>query len=135
MIMVNALVCGLIAMPATAREEVHVPSPPFHEVPSPAAPGSGEPFLYATPAGAVYLSWVEPFGDGHRLRFAVWHEDGWNSPRTIARGANWFVNWADVPSVIATDDGRMAAHWLQKSGPDTYAYDVRVAQSFDGGKT
>jgi hypothetical protein len=33
------------------------------------------------------------------------------------------------------DDGALAAHWLQKSGPETYAYDVRVAYSKDEGKT
>jgi len=134
-ILVTALVCGLVTATATASEVVHLPSPPFREVPSPAAAGAVGPFMHATPAGQVFLSWVEPAGDGHRLRFATLRGDEWSEPRTVAQGADWFVNWADVPSVIATDDGRMAAHWLEKSGPDTYAYDVRVAQSFDGGAT
>ena len=29
----------------------------------------------------------------------------------------------------------IVAHWLQKSGPDTYAYDVRLSYSKDDGKT
>jgi hypothetical protein len=33
------------------------------------------------------------------------------------------------------DDGTLAAHWLQKSGIGTYAYDVRLSYSKDDGKT
>ncbi|MGH9939862.1 MAG: sialidase family protein, partial [Blastocatellia bacterium] len=50
-------------------------------------------------------------------------------------GANWFVNWADFPSMIALPDGSLAAHWLVKSGTGTYAYDVNISRSFDGGKS
>jgi hypothetical protein len=54
-------------------------------------------------------------------------------PRTVAEGDNWFVNWADIPSMAALEDGTLAAHWLEKSGGETYAYDVRLALSDDGG--
>ena len=50
-------------------------------------------------------------------------------------GYDWFVNWADVPSVVRLANGTLAGHWLQKSGADTYAYDVRLAYSHDDGKT
>lgn len=33
------------------------------------------------------------------------------------------------------EDGTLVAHWLQKSGPDTYAYDVRLSHSRDDGKS
>jgi hypothetical protein len=55
--------------------------------------------------------------------------------RTVASGRDWFVNWADVPSVLRLGDGSLYGHWLQKSGPDTYAYDVRLARSTDDGRT
>jgi hypothetical protein len=32
-------------------------------------------------------------------------------------------------------NGTLVAHWLQKSAPDTYAYDVRMSRSSDNGKT
>ncbi len=35
----------------------------------------------------------------------------------------------------ALADGSLAAHWLQKSGPGTYAYDVKLSFSKDGGRT
>jgi hypothetical protein len=102
----------------------------------PAAPGSGEPNLTAGPDGRVYLSWIEPAADSsHALRFSVLEGDRWSAPRTVASGRDWFVNWADFPSMAVLPGNRLAAHWLQKSGRSTYAYDVRVAISPDGGVT
>ena len=40
-----------------------------------------------------------------------------------------------MPSVVRLADGSLYGHWLQKSGPDTYAYDVRLARSMDDGQT
>jgi hypothetical protein len=130
------MVTAVVAGPTWAREDVDLVSTHFREVASPAASGACAPFLFAAPGGLVTLSWVEPAGAGrHRLRFAAWRNGAWGEVRTAAEGDDWFVNWADVPSVVAAGDGRMAAHWLVKSGRGTYAYDVRVAQSFDGGAT
>lgn len=103
---------------------------------SPAGPGSGEPSLYTTADGRVHMSWIEPDGAGHALRFATLGADGWTSPRTIADSATFFVNWADFPSIIELADGALAAHWLQKRpGADSpYAYDVLISLSADGGE-
>jgi Neuraminidase (sialidase) len=79
---------------------------------------------------------VEQIGDKrHALRTAARDVSGWAEARTVAQGENWFVNWADFPSVIALRDGSLAAHWLVKSGTGTYAYNVNIARSKDGGKT
>jgi hypothetical protein len=103
---------------------------------SPARAGSAEPNLHAAPDGRLFLSWIEQAGDRrHALRFAVRKAGRWSAPATIAEGDNWFVNWADFPSIIALADGTIAAHWLVKSAKDTYAYDVHVARSTDGGKS
>ncbi|MEO6238245.1 MAG: exo-alpha-sialidase, partial [Vicinamibacterales bacterium] len=67
---------------------------------------------------------MEKSGDRATLRFAEQTTGGWSAARDVASGSDWFVNWADVPSVVRLDDGTLAAHWLQKSGADTYAYDV-----------
>ncbi len=100
----------------------------------PAAADSGQPQLSVSPRG-VLLSWVERAGAKATLRFAERTTSGWMSARTVASGANWFVNWADVPSVLRLADGTLVAHWLQKSGSDTYAYDVRLSRSSDDGRT
>jgi hypothetical protein len=106
------------------------------ELPSPAGTGSGQPNLAVSPDGRVYLSWIERLGEGQfSLQFATLEKEGWSTPRVIAEGSNWFVNWADFPSMVAMPDGSLAAHWLVKSAPGTYEYDVMISRSFDGGKT
>ncbi|HET9315567.1 MAG TPA: sialidase family protein [Vicinamibacteria bacterium] len=87
--------------------------------------------------GRVLLSWIEPAGDQrHALRYASRTAGGeWSAARTIAEGTNWFVNWADVPSMAALPNGTLFAHWLARSGRGTYAYDVRVSISRDQGRT
>lgn len=103
---------------------------------SPALGDSREPDLTATADGGVILSWVERLNEKrYALRMAARSQGAWSEPRTVAEGENWFVNWADFPSVIALNDGSLAAHWLVKSGAGTYAYDVNIALSKDAGKT
>jgi hypothetical protein len=114
------------------------PSPlSMRELACPAAPGSGEPNLTSTADGQVVLSWIERKPEKrHALRYALRTKGGgWGDARTISEGADWFVNWADFPSMAALPDGTLFAHWLAKSGAGTYAYDVRVATSRDGGKS
>jgi quercetin dioxygenase-like cupin family protein len=101
---------------------------------SPASAGSAQPQLTATDDG-VTLSWIEERGRTSSLKFAELSGDRWSAPRAASSGTDWFVNWADVPSVIRLPDGTLAAHWLQKSGSDTYAYDVRLSFSRDDGKS
>jgi hypothetical protein len=112
------------------------PQSPVTELPSPAGAGSAQPNLAVEPDGRVYLSWIEPLDEGrHALRFATLDGDRWSTPETVAEGANWFVNWADFPSLIVLPDGSMAAHWLGRTGAGTYAYEVKIAHSFDDGET
>ena len=106
----------------------------IRDVPSPALAESAQPQLSAA-NGAAILSWIERQGQTAALKFAERTAAGWSEARVVASGTDWFVNWADVPSVIRLDDGTLAAHWLQKSGPGTYAYDVRLAFSADRGRT
>ncbi|RMG46335.1 MAG: exo-alpha-sialidase [Acidobacteria bacterium] len=61
--------------------------------------------------------------------------DAWSAPRTIAEGEDWFVNWADFPSLAVGEDGRLIAHWLVRTGGQPYAYGVVVSHSTDGGRT
>ena len=86
------------------------------ELPSPAQDGSVAPNLFATADGRVLLSWIDRLPDGrHALRFSVRKRNRWSAPRLIAEGADWFVNWADFPSIVALPDGTLAAHWLVRS--------------------
>lgn len=108
----------------------------IRETAAPTQADSREPELNATHDGRIILSWVEKIGEKrYALRAAIRDSKGWSEAQTVAQGENWFVNWADFPSVIALKDGSLAAHWLVKSGTGTYAYNVNIARSSDGGKT
>ena len=103
-------------------------------VESPAGADSAQPQLTVSTRG-VLLSWIERAGPTATLKFAERTSSGWSEPVKVASGDDWFVNWADVPSVIRLDDGTLVAHWLQRSGSERYAYDVRLAHSGDDGRT
>ena len=108
----------------------------IRESESPTNGDSREPELNATHDGRIILSWVEKVDEKrYALRAAMRDSKGWSKPNTVAQGDNWFVNWADFPSAIALGDGSLAAHWLVKSGKSTYAYNVNIARSNDGGNT
>src|SRR5690606_26704838 len=117
---------------APTPEHVAVVVTPW-DLPSP--DGASQPDLVAAPDGSLLLSWIEPDGDGHALRFARYRDDAWSAPQAIARGDDWFVNWADTPHIAATADGALWAHWLRKSGAAKYAYDIVLARSADDGAT
>jgi hypothetical protein len=103
-------------------------------LPSPAGPNTAQPQL-STSADGVLLSWIERSGPRATLNFSELTRNTWSPARAVASGTDWFVNWADVPSVIKLSDGTLAAHWLQKNGPEAEAYDVRLSYSKDAGRT
>jgi hypothetical protein len=106
---------------------------------APAAVGARYPNLAVSPDGrTIVMSWLEPGRSGGEfaLRFAQWHDDQrWGAAVTVAASKDWFVNWADFPSVVPADDERWTAHWLQQKRGDVYAYDAMVTLSTDAGRT
>ena len=153
-LLVSAILALLLS--ACERSPVAAPAPAAttpaaeyvpHDWPLPATAAAAQPDLVASADGRLLLSWIEPQGDGHALRFAVFTpaaaaavstgapDAGWSPATTIATGTDWFVNWADTPHLAVTDDGALWAHWLQKSAAATYAYDVALVRSGDGGRT
>jgi hypothetical protein len=96
---------------------------------------SGQPNLTVAKDGTAYLSWLEAVDDTtYSLRFSRYKEDAWTQPKEIARSAEWFVNWADFPSIAVTPAGDLFAHWLQMSATGTYDYDIHISSSTDGGE-
>ena len=110
----------------------------------PCSPHSMAPALATTSSGAV-LTWMEPAlvgpnatsDDVWRLRISEFNatNNTWSTAKTITQRRNFFVNWADTPQVAVSGDGSFISTWLQKSGGDTYAYDIGVARSTDSGDT
>lgn len=107
-------------------------------IPSPTGAGAAEPFVGSVPDGSMTLSWLERAADSSvALKLSTLSADGatWSTPTEIVRRTDLFVNWADFPSVVPLGEGRLLAHWLQRSGDGRYAYDVHLSESRDGGAT
>jgi len=119
-----------------AQTATSVPATSFaaSDWPLPTPDGAAQSDLIVAPDGRLLLSWIEPSGDDHALKFASF-DSAWSAPAGIGSGSDWFVNWADTPHLAATADGALWAHWLQKSAAATYAYDVALVRSADAGAT
>ncbi len=112
------------------------PPPHLTDIPVPCKAG-GEPRLFIANDGTALLSWVEYLDDTtDALVFSHLESGQWSEPHTVATGSNWFVNWADFPSIATFLDNpqAMAAHWLQMSADGTYDYDIRVSISTNHGR-
>lgn len=135
------LVVLILLLPSAAlllfKQSIRVPArPAVIPVASPAGRNARLPRLNLSDSRMVRLSWVEPKAEGgHSLRFSKLTKDGWEAPRDIASGDNWFVNWADFPSLSAASERLLAAHWLERAGSGAYAYDIHLSVSTDGGRT
>ncbi|NNF36090.1 MAG: exo-alpha-sialidase [Saprospiraceae bacterium] len=91
----------------------------------------GEPNLYTNKEGEVFISWVEYTNDTTDvLYYSKLDENSWTDPVQVSQGNDWFVNWADFPSISSFDKSKhLVAHWLRKSDSGTYDYDINVAIS------
>ncbi len=133
-VVVVAAAAATVWGPRVSADAEQAQAPAVQALASPAGARSEAPQLTVSSRG-VLLSWIEREGTTASLKFAERTAAGWSAVRTVASGDNWFVNWADVPSVVRLADGSLVGHWLQKSGASTYAYDVRLARSTDNGAT
>ena len=106
------------------------------EIENPSGNNSGESSLHVDESGKVYLSWIDIKDDSiSALQYAPLGSEKFDEPITIASGTDWFVNWADFPSLVRYPDSKkLLAHWLQKSDQGTYDYDVRISTSDGSGK-
>lgn len=104
----------------------------------PTGAGAASPDLRITPDGRLLLGWLQSDDKAaHRFLFAVADKQGkWqHEPRVIVDDRPLFANWADTPHLIATPDGALWAHWLQRVGKGGGTYDVVLARSTDEGRT
>lgn len=82
------------------------------------------------------MSWISSDGDdSYSLNYSRYTSGEWDTTQTIAQDSSWFVNWADFPSIIATKDGPLAMHMLNKKPGGPYAYDVNIYPFKNGNST
>jgi len=101
-------------------------------------PGQAEPSIVAGPGGGYVLTWTERReGGAARLAFATLDAAGAVvRSGLIAEGRDWFVNWADFPSLAILDNGDWLTFVLRKSDPSApYAYDIWTTRSRDQGRS
>lgn len=130
----NTVVAGmaLVGLGCGAAEDGWVPVRSDIEFRSPAH--SGEPNLFAT-GDQLWLTWFEPTDGGQALKFSHHRGSSWSAPVTIVADRDFFVNWADFPSLVRLSDSSLVVHWLEKVGSAPYAYHAMLARSTDAGRS
>ncbi len=123
---VTSLACG---SPEPADWTVTV-----QRVASPAGENSSEPQLSVSERG-ILLSWIERVGTTTFLKFAEQTASGWTAPVTAASGPDWFLSYADVPSVMRMADGTLVAQWGENIPEGYDAYNLQLSYSKDDGET
>jgi len=115
---------------ACIKEKVNIKI--IKEIESPALGKSMQPYLFSD-GKEVLMSWTQKINDSvTSLNYSTFKNGNWSKSAEIIKGANWFVNWADFPA-IAKNDQNILTHFLQKSDPATFAYDIKIKQSNDLG--
>jgi hypothetical protein len=132
MLLSGVVVLGALLIGCEASEDFQT-GELFEPVAGPAASPSGQPRLVGTDGGLL-MSWVETADTVAELRYARWSGKRWSRPQVAATGTDWFVNWADTPGITPISDGRLLAFYLQRTGPQPYAYGIRVITSDGEGR-
>lgn len=99
-------------------------------------PGHSQPSITVDRRGGFILTSIERHDDEAQLRFHRLNRQGTVlDSGLIARGKDWFVNWADFPSLVVADNGDWLSFFLRKSDPSQpYAYDIWITRSTDRGR-
>ena len=85
---------------------------------------SSESFLFSSDKD-LFISWTEQVLDSNFLYITRLEGDSWTNKELITKGTDWFVNWADFPSISLNEvSGSIFSFHLQKSSEETFSYDV-----------
>ena len=97
--------------------------------------GGRFPTLTVTDEGTLLMAWLTPLDgeDGYALKSSEMDESNWSEPVTVFSGSDFFINWADYPSIFQVNGDTLVTHWPYKRGPGSYEYDVYIAVSYDRG--
>lgn len=112
----TALVLTLVSCSPSDGGRGHAGDPP-------AAAGARAFALAGSQAGDVELTWIEGPNEGpFELRVASWkpEERSWSPPEVLAKGPNWFVNFADVPRSVRLATGERLTVWLERSATSAH---------------
>lgn len=128
--MIKKAVFFLLCFPLLIACESDVLQRPLlpYTLSNPAENGSRYPNLYVDDTGRIYMSWqVDIEEDIAALQYSLYHDERWTDPKTVRIDTDFFMNWADFPSVIGYGGTELAAHWLKKIEGGSYAYNVQLS--------
>ena len=98
--------------------------------------GSRYPHLAKIHSGGLLVSWLEPIDSTtFGLYWSEFGKGNWSKPGLIYSSKDFFINWADFPSIFELNDSILVTHWPEMSSTGTYDYDVRLAFSMDRGQS
>ncbi len=131
--------CGGTTPPAGEQPAASTPKPSawttsVETMPLPAEGLSGQPQFTSSTRGVI-LSWLEHRDGVATLKFSERSDGRWSPARTVSSADDWFVSWADVPTVLRMSDGTLVATSYPATDPTIEAYDLRLSYSRDDGKT
>jgi hypothetical protein len=129
MIRTLALITALMPLAAIAQVFERL-----DEIEIPVGLNAREPALAALPNGGIAVVWTEAEGEDFAVKTAILMDESWTEPATAVSSNALFVNWADFPAIAAFDDGTLVVSWLKENAALSYAYDINIALSSDGGQ-
>lgn len=96
--------------------------------------GSRYPYLTTDEDGKVFMSWLMKIDEEMvALQYSSFEGKNWGEVQTVRIDHNFFINWADFPSIVTKEGVPVAMHWLRKIEGGPYAYNVQIAfQGPDG---
>ncbi len=112
-----------------ARNDINIENIPFSF-----GNNNAQPNLVSS-NGTLSLSWISSQNENESvLHFSKFENGEWLKPKTVSKGSDWFVNWADFPA-HAINENLIITSYLKKSASGTYTYDVMLSlQNLSGEK-
>jgi len=96
--------------------------------------GGRYPHLTKIYSGGLLVSWLEPIDSTtFGLYWSEFDQGVWSKPGLIYSSKDFFINWADFPSIFELNDSTLVTHWPEMSSTGTYDYDIKLAFSMDRG--
>ncbi|MEX0646496.1 MAG: hypothetical protein WEA56_06945 [Balneolaceae bacterium] len=117
----------LVVLSVSCQQELQQPS--FEYVTgNPADSGTRYPNLYQDDTGTTFMSWFLKIDETiYAVQYSAYINGAWTEPQAMNISQDYFVNWADFPSVVGMNGEVVAGHWLKKINGGTYAYNVNIA--------
>ncbi len=124
-LLLNAILIGFLII-SCSKSKVQ------QSIENPSRDNSSLPHLFTDNNGNIFMSWVEQNEELTTLFYSKFLNKTWSDPIQVEQSSDWFVNWADYPSIIAIDGNPMASHWLKKIPGNTYSYNIEIAPYQNG---